>query len=193
MRKVVVSVGFLLVLAPAAGAQDVEFFGGYSYLRATGGNSQKIGLNGWNGEISANLGSWGVVADLSNYYGASATDLSPIGSGGHGFTYLFGPQYSFRTIPRVTPFVHALFGGTRGVRFGPPLGVLVAPCPPFCGTPTAPETAFAFAVGGGVDVKAVNHVWIRLGQLDYIREDFSAHTITSPRFSAGIVFRLGRR
>jgi hypothetical protein len=163
----------------------VEFFGGYSFLRTAG-----TSLNGWNASVATNRGSWGIVADFSNHYGANAS-LPPIGVGFPGATYLFGPQYSLRAIPRATPFVHALFGEARGVRFSFLAG---GPCPgPGCGGFSQPETAFAMAFGGGIDVKAARHVSIRVAQVDYVyvRQNFSNRAVNSPRFSAGIVLRFG--
>ena len=192
-----IQVPFLVVLicfAPAAFAQDVEFFGGFSFLQTTGTNYEHVSVDGWNAAGSANFRSWGVVADVSNHYGASTSNFTPIGNKGHGTMYLFGPQYSFRLIPRVTPFVHALFGGVQGARVkAGPLGP-DGSCPsPLCsGTSIIPETAFAVAFGGGLDVKVLNHMWIRLIQADYIRQNFSDGAMNSPRISAGIVFRFGK-
>ena len=108
--------------------------------------------------------------------------------------FLFGPQYSFRHIPHVTPFVHALFGGVQGSRVtvGPLGQGGSCPAPECSGTSILPETAFAMAFGGGLDVKVHSHVWIRLIQADYIRQNFSDGAMTSPRISAGVVFRLGK-
>ena len=184
----------LVCLAPAARAQDVEFFGGYSYLRTTGTNYEHAGINGWNAALSANIRSWGVVADFSNHYGASTNNFTPVGSGGHGAMFLFGPQYSFRRVPRVTPFVHGLFGGVQGARvtIGPLGPGGSCPAPVCSGFSITPETAFAMALGGGLDVKVRNHVWIRLIQADYIRQNFSDGAMNSPRISAGVVFRFGK-
>jgi len=195
MHKYISCLVFLVCLAPAARAQDVEFFGGYSYLRTTGTNYENVGLNGWNVTLSANIKkSWGVVADFSNHYGASTNNFTPVGSGGHGTTFLFGPQYSFRRVPRVTPFVHALFGGVQGARIAAvPLGMGGAcPAPGCSAFATTPETAFAMAFGGGLDVKVRNHVWIRIIQADFIRQNFSDGAMNSPRISAGVVFRVGK-
>ncbi len=108
--------------------------------------------------------------------------------------FLFGPQYSFRLVPRVTPFVHALFGGVKGSRVAEvALGAGGAcPAPQCSGSAVFPETVFAMAFGGGLDVKVRNHVWIRLIQVDYIRQNFSDGAMTSPRISAGVVFHLGK-
>jgi hypothetical protein len=121
--------------------------------------------------------------------------------------FLFGPQYSFRRVPRVTPFVHALFGAVQGSTISTPIVVTPAVCPspgpcqgPSLGPSAtiAPETAFAMALGGGLDVKVRNHVWIRLFQADYVRQDFSQNpgspgSINTARISAGVVFTVGKR
>ncbi|HWU41187.1 MAG TPA: hypothetical protein VN203_26330, partial [Candidatus Acidoferrum sp.] len=191
MRRLLLCSVLLLDFIPAARAQDVEFFGGYSYLRTSAGDGG-VGLNGWNVSATVNLlGSFGVVADLSQHYGAGSSPLAPVGRDGKGFTYLFGPQYSFRLVPHVTPFVHALFGGVQGQQVT--IGALCPVSNPNCGPFTQPETAFALGLGGGVDLKAFDHVWIRLAQVDYIRESFSNGAVNSPRFSAGIVFRFGKK
>jgi len=194
MRTRISCLAVLACLAPAAIAQDVEFFGGYSHLRTTGTDYEHAGLNGWDAALSANIGPWGVVADLSNHYGASTNNFTPVGSGGHGFMYLFGPQYSFRLVPRVTPFVHALFGRVDGARetVAPLAPGGACPSPGCSGISIMPETAFAMAVGGGLDVKVRKHVWVRLIQADYIRQGFSLGAMNSPRISAGVVFRFGR-
>jgi len=194
MRAQISCLVVLVCIAPAALAQDVEFFGGYSHLRTTGADGEHVGINGWDAALSANLGSWGVAADVSNFYGASTNNLTPVGSGGHGFMYLFGPQYSFRLVPRVTPFVHTLFGRVDGARetVGPLATGGACPSPGCSGILITPETAFAMAVGGGLDVKVSKHLWVRLIQADYIRQGFSIGAMNSPRISAGVVFRLGR-
>jgi hypothetical protein len=193
MRTQISCLVVLVCLAPAALAQDVEFFGGYSHLQTTGTGGEHVGINGFDAALSANIGSWGVVADASNYYGASTNNFTPVGSGGHGLMYLFGPQYSFRLVPRVTPFVHILFGRVDGARetVEPQPGG-ACPSPGCSGISVTPEAAFAMAVGGGLDLKVRKHVWVRLIQADYIRQGFSFGAMNNPRISAGIVFRLGR-
>ena len=194
MRTHISCLVVLVCLAPAALAQDVEFFGGYSHLQTTGTGGEHVGINGFDAALSANIGSWGVVADASNYYGASTNNFTPVGSGGHGLMYLFGPQYSFRLVPRVTPFVHVLFGRVDGARetVEPLAPGGACPSPGCSGISVTPEAAFAMAVGGGLDLKVRKHVWVRLIQADYIRQGFSLGATNTPRISAGVVFRLGR-
>lgn len=139
----------------------------------------------------------GLVADYSNHYGTVPRVVSPIGSGGKGFTYLFGPQYSYRRFNHFTPFAHAMFGGIEGSKTvfasstgGPGIGIGTAPgCTAIvC---YLPETAFAMAFGGGVDVKAVNHIWVRVGQVEFLHANLSRERQNDVRFSTGLVFRLG--
>lgn len=193
MRKAHLLVVLVLFPVSAARTQDIGFFGGYSFLRTTGANYENSSLSGWNAAVSANFHSWGVVADFSDHYGAGTSNFTPIGNRGHGTMFLFGPQYSFRVVPRVTPFVHGLFGGVQGAK------ATVAPgpggaCPsPGCSGPViVPETALAMAFGGGLDVKVQRHLWLRLIQIDYVRQNFSNGAMDSPRISAGAVFRFGR-
>lgn len=184
----------LLTAVPLAHAQDVEFFGGYSYMRTTGANYENSGISGWNAAVSANFRSWGVVADFSDHYGASTNNFTPIGNKGHGTMFLFGPQYSFRLVPRVTPSVHGLFGGVQGAKatIGPLGAGGSCPAPECSGTSIIPETAFAMALGGGLDVKVRRNLWVRLIQVDWVRQDFSNGAMNSPRISAGAVFRFGK-
>lgn len=57
-------------LAATARAQNVELFGGYSFLETTGMNHAHAATNGWNAPVSANFKSWGLVADFSNHHDA---------------------------------------------------------------------------------------------------------------------------
>ena len=192
----------LLCLASTARAQNVEVFGGYSYVGNTGPNSfVQTSANGWNAAITANYKSWGVVADFSGHsYGPTAGAPTPVsGSGGSGTMFLFGPQYSLRRIPRVTPFVHALFGEVQGSTISSVTPAL-CPTPGPCGgggSSISSETVFAMALGGGLDVKVNKHVLIRVLQVDYIRQNFtpsdaSNGPISTARISTGVVFRLGK-
>ena len=163
-------------------------------MRANGPGFRKLGQNGWNVSLAGGLTrTLSVVADFSNHYGTNSVPFSPIGSDGKGLTYFFGPQYRFGAVPRLTPFAHALFGAMQANKFLP--GPLAGSCPaPACsGVITESETAFAAAFGGGLDVKAVDRVWIRLFQLDYVRANLSAVTQNDLRVSTGLVFRFGHK
>jgi opacity protein-like surface antigen len=96
--------------------------------------------SGWNAAITGNLGSWlGVTADFSGAYK----------NGGTFHTIMAGPVFSVRKSEKVTPFVHALVGVGIGSRGGT-------------------DTAFATALGGGIDVRVSQLVAVRLVQADWL-------------------------
>jgi len=179
----------------------VELFGGYSFLGNSGTSYEHTNVNGWNASATANYKAWGLVADFSGHpFSTSAIGPTPVvGSGGSGTMFLFGPQYSFRRVPRVTPFVHALFGLVQGSTLSPGVQVCAAQGPCFTtASSIAPATAFAMALGGGLDLKVSKHVGIRLIQADYVLQNFSQNpgstgSINTARISAGVVFTLGKR
>jgi len=122
-------------------------------------------LNGWEGSlIYKPTKDFGVVADLGGHYGSL-----PGRSGGgtmHTNSYLFGPQVSFPA--RVSPFVHVLVGAAHesvggGSGSGSGAGFFF---PPHSGN------AFAIALGGGIDVRVVPLVSVRLLQVDYMASHF---------------------
>ncbi len=89
----------------------VEAFLGYSYIRFTTDNRPIIpfptvnipdhfDLQGATEELTGNVTDWfGLVADFGQY---NTWHRTP---GVHAYTYLFGPQFSFRKNERLTPFV----------------------------------------------------------------------------------------
>jgi hypothetical protein len=204
MRKVgLVFAVALFSLQPSgtAKAQDTfEVFGGYSYLHppVTLSETQLVpppvcpvgvlppcppvqttstitfhpNLNGWEASGAYNAHHWlGLVADFSGYYGSTN------GVSTHFNTYLFGPQFQLHA--HVSPFVHVLFGAAHETT-----GQLIAP--ELVISPTS-STAFAAAIGGGIDVRAVRFVSFRLVQLDYLMTRFGSSTQNQLRASAGLV------
>ncbi len=161
-----------------------ELFGGYSYLRFTTDNRPIIpfpttpdhfDLQGVTESITGNVNDWfGLAADFGQY----RTWHMPAG-GANTFSYLFGPQFSYRRNERVTPFVHALFG--------------VAKASAIAGG-SAHQNSFADAIGVGLDVKVARNVSWRFFQIDYLGTRFrDGHNNqqNNLRLSGGIVFRLG--
>ena len=153
----------------AADDPKVEIFGGYQYTRIGGDGG--LNANGWNGAITGNINDWfGVEADFSGAY----KDIGGVDLSAH--TYTFGPVFSV-TRERVKPFAHALFGGFRASAG-------------FAGTGES-INGLAMMFGGGVDVKASDHISIRAVQADWII--WRAVGITEEktgRISAGLVFRF---
>ena len=182
-------------------AQDkVEIFGGYSYMHASvqvnqancgvvctlvlPPPTQHTNLNGWNfsGQYKF-LPFLGAVADFNGTYGT----LDGVGTREHMF--FFGPQVSLPA--RVSPFAHALFGVAKESQDPippPPCPVGPIPCTVF--SSLGADRSFATAVGGGIDVKLVPFVKLRLVQFDYVRTQLHGATQNQPRVSAGVVIHF---
>jgi len=196
MRKLLIFASLLFLLtvisAPKAFSQ-IELYGGYSHLQLNNAPSN-IGSssNGWAGGAYLHLlGPWGVEADYSNHYGVSQPALAPADGSVYyvpGFTELYGPRFTL-ALPRIHPFVHALFGTVHGVAKVPIPDVPCTPqgCPAF----TSRENAVGMAFGGGLNVRGSRHIWLRLIQVDYLRAQFTNNTQNDTRISAGLIFRFG--
>jgi len=169
-------------------------------------------FNGWNAAVQVNVNRFlGIKADFSGNYGKpitlssqaqsfltqrGVTGLPPSAS---SYNYLFGPVL-FQNKGHYTPFAHALFGQNRvstslsnialnGV------GITGIGIPGL----TLSDTAFAMALGGGLDVRLGDHILLRAGQADYLftKHDFSggvpgiATHQNNVRVSVGVVFQFG--
>jgi hypothetical protein len=215
VRRLLACAGCMLIFGagfvpPASG--QIELFGGYSYLRA---HSNIVGRaansNGWEASLSTKLiGPLGAEVDFRNHYGISPASFytgmpPPFGSLGHPvvgsyvpqFTSLYGPRLTVRSLPRIEPFVHTLFGTVHGIgQETIPIAGIGAPCSAKLGCPVETinqtQTALAVAFGGGLNVKATHHVWIRLIQADYMRAQFSGSPQNALCISAGFVVRFGK-
>jgi len=163
MRQlIIVAISIAAFVVPALGQQEtpsVEVFGGYQFSHFT----PSINANGWNTAVTGNVNRWfGITGDVSGSYK----------NGGHMYTYMVGPTLSART-ERVTPFVHALFGGASA------------------GGGEGSANAFAMAFGGGLDVNAGNHLAWRMVQADWLLFRSGGETDKkNVRVSSGLVFRF---
>jgi len=185
MRKVLFIAVLVLVCGCFAAAQDYpkgEVFGGFSMIHVDtegatnasaaaftdiAGTTIKTWYPGWEVSGQYNLTKmFGIKADFAGNYGKPLTVPGFSTPGAHGYTFLFGPVVSFRR-DRITPFVHALFGGNH----------ITLDADAALGSPSFSETAFAMAFGGGVDVKLTHHFSARLGQFDYL---YTKHCINAP-------------
>lgn len=182
MRKLALLALLLLAFAVTAVAQNVpkaEVFGGYSYLRVDTGISgaDKVSLNGWNAALAGNLNRhFAIVADFSGHYGSP--DVLGVQVKSNQYSFLFGPQISNRS-GKIMPFAHALFGGSRAR--AEVAGV------------SSTDTAFAMALGGGVDAQVYQGIAIRIIQGDYLMTRFGDERQNNFRISAGVVLRFGGR
>jgi len=173
MKKLLLFAVILLGVSALAVAQDVpraEVFGGYTYLRCdTDDVNSACNLHGWNASAAFNGNKWlGAVADFSGHYGKVVdTDLNV-------YSFLFGPKVTFRTA-KATPFIQALFGTSR------------------IGLDDSSEWQFAMTFGGGLDINVNDKIAVRPAQVEYFTtkngSDFADHF----RYSAGIVFKIGKQ
>jgi len=185
-----------------SGTPKIEWFMGYTYLRAvpslTAGN-RMMWLNGGSTSVAFNLNRYfGIVGDFGGYNETrllltTGNPPTALGSAqavtdGTVFTYLGGPRLSFRKFDRVTPFAQVLAGGIRASE-----ETICEPCLPILPV----ENAFALTAGGGVDVRVHHRFAIRIFQAEYLMTRFedldtgSRAMQNDIRLSSGIVLRFG--
>ena len=184
MKRLLTLAAFLLVLAPAAFAQDDykkwEFFGGYSALGfdTLAGDTDIAAVNdvlsgrntlrGFELSITRNFHKyWGVKGDYSLHL-REDNFSRPAASGTVDSTvqnFLAGIQFKDNvTEARFKPFAHALFGvANQKVDVDSPN------LPALFGVTDfhAKETSFAMAFGGGIDIKLNSKIDIRAVQVDW--------------------------
>lgn len=155
MRRLILltigAIGLSLLSIPSF-AQEVnypkaEVFGGFSIERAG------ASFMGWqasaNGNITHHLA---IVGDFGGQY------KTVLGVPMNSYQFLFGPRLLVRK-NRVTPFVHALFGGMRtGIGSTTILGVT---------TPAVATTGLGMGIGGGLDINLSNRLALRAIQFDW--------------------------
>jgi hypothetical protein len=173
-RVAPLSVPLLILCSPSVAQRDAphfDVFGGYSYSGFTQQFASNVGFNGWNATFKYRPEPlFAAVADFGGSY-ATANGFSRT-----TYTYLFGPEV---TLPgsRVSPFAHALFGG----------GHMTSSLPS--------RSVFAFALGGGVDVRLKPRLAWR-SQIDYLYGQYHVSDNQSPypdsryRFSTGLAFHF---
>ena len=193
MQKLFLFVALTLALPLIAQAQEasrVEVFGGYSYMRLEDQNidGQDRDLNGYNvsGAITIFKKSIALKGDVSGHFGDLLTNVTPRTDLGQTL-FLFGPQFTFRKSERIQPFAHALFGVARVKHENDAVPGDIT------------DTGFAFALGGGVDVKGLgSKLAVRLIQADYVRTKLDlvnsgdSTSSNNIRISTGIVLRFGK-
>jgi hypothetical protein len=161
MRKLALVPVIVMLCGTVAFSQDrAEVFGGYQFTRFNPGD---VNFNGWNAALTAYPGGhWlGLTADVSGVYR----------SGVKVHSFLFGPTLSPNHGGSIAPFVHALFGAAHISDGGS-------------------DTAFGMALGGGLDLKVLPLISVRVGQADYFMTRFGGETQNNARISAGVVLHF---
>lgn len=173
MKKLVWAALVFALLPLASRAQEIpkaEVYVGYDYLRVNAVGTS-FNFNGGSGQFAYNATNWlGLVGDLGGYYTSN-------GFTGGVITYMFGPRLNLRGHGKVTPFAQVLLGGARSID-------------------NSPLNAFAMTVGGGVDINISQHFSIRPVQAEYLLTKFTDganNRQNNFRYSAGVVFRFGKR
>ena len=144
--------------------------------------NERIPSNGVTGEVVANVHrNIGLVGNFSGTW--ANTDFQDRLSGRTfnariaRYTLLFGPRFNWRNSSPLIPFAHALFGVTR---YDANFKNDDFTCP------DTNETAFAMALGAGLDIKAGDRIDIRPIQVDYLPVFFDNRREDGLRFSAGV-------
>jgi len=202
MKRTFSFVAVALFLAGFARTQETPKFevtADYSYFRVNPSlpsvwNSQN--LNGGGGELSYYFfNHLGVKADLQAYNSSSQCPASTSALtncvSSNLLTYMFGPVAKYR-IGRFEPFGEVLFGGAHS-------NFYVNACKyndVLCGGTTPASTAFALAVGGGVDFELSHRSSLRLFDADYVRTGFGNNFIlgngtqSNFRLQTGLQYRF---
>ena len=223
MRRLIFVLAIGLFLSIPSFAQEViypkaEVFGGFSissipgvlptYDPTTGLPTAyaRKSFMGWQASANYNLTHHlGIVGDFGGQYGniPSATVLGVTipGFSMNTYQFLFGPQLAFRK-PRVTPYVHALFGGIKeGVGSvsvtDPVTGLTVT-------TPGVSSTGLGMGFGGGLDINISDRLALRVPQFDWTLRHIAGTTVlgvTVPgtwstgqiRIGIGLVIKTGEK
>jgi hypothetical protein len=161
-----------LILAAAAGAQSLhnsDAYFGYSRLGSDTFYPNVGGLNGWNAAVHIHMRPFlGVEGDVG-HYGLGADSTVP-----RTTTYLVGPRVTLKAL-RVAVFAHGLLGGEHSSNSS---GVNVN------------GGAFAYALGGGVDLPVVPFFAFRVGADRITAPSLSPGSGQKYRVNAGLVLRF---
>ena len=158
-------------------APRMELYGGYAFTRLDGGGGAASNLNGAMGSFGWNVKPWLQIVADSSYSVVTASGTKNVLYGNH-----FGPRFFRRGRNRwgATPFVEALFGGSRADSTVSGVG----------GYKTS-DNSFSIKAGGGLDIHASRRLDIRLFDVDYYRTSFGTNVHQNNYWvSAGIVVRL---
>jgi opacity protein-like surface antigen len=182
MRKLLYVLSLSLLLPLAARAQDApraEIFGGYSYLRTD--DRLDLDLHGWNASVAGNFNKWfGLKADFSGHY--DDIQITPgVRADISAHLFLGGAQFTARQNEHFQPFVHVMIGAARAH----------SSARTTTGRVSTSDTEFAFVAGGGLDIKIIKPLALRLVQTDYVFIHDDIDSTHNFRLSTGLVLRLG--
>jgi len=175
LKKLIFVCFVFSLLAPLSRAQDtpkVEVSLEYSTMFVAKGFT--FWMHGGDASVAVNANRWlGFVGDFAAHHAHPGVDLT-------SETYMFGPRISIRKWGRLTPFAQVLVGGQHSSTVTTGF--------------TNATDAFAFGggVGGDIDLDRSGRFALR-GHTEYLGFRAKSDTTTISRWSAGIVYRFGRK
>ena len=188
--QTVVLLTTVLSFATSASAQDQDFprvsgFAGYSQLRISAPNEFAAFLNnvfGWGASVTNNVSrNFGITADFSGHYRNVYVEQATARANAHSF--MFGPTFTFRRVPKVTPFVHGLAG----------IAVVSGVARESRKVKTKSNSGFVGAVGGGLDISLSRSFGLRFLEVDYLpAHNREAGTLHNVRWRSGLTFSFGK-
>ncbi|MFZ3329824.1 MAG: outer membrane beta-barrel protein [Candidatus Acidiferrales bacterium] len=212
MKKLLL-LAVVILFTPALFAQSnssLQLSVDYSYFRfAENTYIPNFSLNGAGASISYFFNKHiGIKADFQDY-GSHSLNFSvpaesapcsgladcPISVASNTFTYTVGPVVHFR-VKKVEPFVEVMFGGAHDSSFAKIYNACnnQGSCVNLSKQPN--NNAFAWILGGGLDIPFKEHVSIRPIQVDYVHTSFgdsltNVHATQSNfRYLGGVVIKF---
>ena len=194
MNRIILTASLLLGMAARASAQSIpkwELYGGYSEDLAGAGiaGEKQLPTNGAQVELARVVTNYfRVTGQFNAQFADHVVNIAPLPPGVQHFNSkellgLFGPEATYRSLRRVDIFGHFLIG----LAYGRDNKVPVI----FSST----YTTWAYALGGGVDLKLGRRVSARLVGFDWITTHFPVNSPEAQdnwRINSGFVFHLGR-
>jgi hypothetical protein len=197
MRKVGFLLGLSLLFVTVASAQSdyskAEVFLGYQYQHVTYDN---LGLSGYNtngvaGQFVFYPKAWvGIVGDVDLGY---VHTLNGAPAGGDLRTYMGGVKAGLEHGP--LHFYGQFLIGVAQLSSDLQQNYFFYTGGPVSSGGQASSNGYAYSVGGGIDARVAHHLYVRLGELDYLGTHFndpfgSRFRQNNFQYKAGIVFRF---
>ncbi|MGA8405722.1 MAG: outer membrane beta-barrel protein [Candidatus Acidiferrales bacterium] len=203
----------VIFFAPVLHAQDtssLELSVDYSYFRAAhNAYIPNFSLNGGGASIAYFFNKHiGIKADFQDY-GSHSLNFSvpassapcgglapcPLSVKANSFTYTAGPIMRFH-VKFARPFVEVMFGGAHDSSYAKIYNACYnqGGCVNLSKQPN--NNAFAWILGGGVDIPFKEHISIRPAQVDYVHTSFGDSLTTAKttqasfRYLGGIVIKF---
>ncbi len=160
MRKLILLLGLVLLVATPAAAQKAELLGGFSSFNF---DTPNFAVHFYGGQVSTS-------ANFNEHAGITGDFGAQFRSGVQLYQFLAGPRSTARN-PNVTAFDHTLMGIMHSNIFVPS------------------STDLALGFGGGLDVNVNKHFAVRVFQLDYIPFRPSGTWVHNFRAAVGVVYK----